>query len=220
MLASLVEDYGEDGCRRYLEEVRWPLGVECPRCGSDDLLWLERRRRHHCRGCRYQFRVTARTVFHDSHLALPKWFLAIWLMLSSEGGVSAIQLQRILGGSYKSAWFLEHRIRSAMTAGNPEPGAPVAFVPVAPTVGQTRAPSSTAGGAIEAPASWPVLRSLITGVHRNVGTRHLAAYWDEVRWRHRHAENPRAFRDTVVALLDHPWLPYDELTGSRVPAGG
>ena len=110
------EEHGDDGCRLYLEHVRWPYGVECPRCSSSDVLWLDRRRRHHCRGCRYQFRVTARTVFHDSHLSLPKWFLAISLMLSSESGFSAAQLQRVLGGSYKSAWFLEHRIRSARWA--------------------------------------------------------------------------------------------------------
>ena len=138
-------------------------------------------------------------------------------MLSSEGGFSAAQLQRLLGGSYKSAWFLEHRIRSAMTAPDPQPGAPVAFARVAPRVEPSSSGSSIVGGAIDAPASWPVLRSLITGVHRNVGTRHLAAYWDEVRWRHRHAENPHAFRDTVRALLEHPWLPYEELVGSPAP---
>jgi transposase-like protein len=215
MLASLVEEHGEDGYWLYLEQLRWPLGVACPRCGSEDLLWLEGRRRHHCRGCRYQFRVTARTAFHDSHLSLPKWFLAISLMLSSESGFSAAQLQRILGGSYKSAWFLEHRIRSAMAAGKPEPAGLVAFLPVPRSVLPRNAEPAAADGAAEAPASWPLLRSLIAGVHGNVGTRHLAAYWDEVRWRHRHAGNPDAFRDTVLALLQHPWLPYDVLTGSR-----
>ena len=60
---------------------------------------------------------------------------------------------------------------------------------------------------------------MIAGAHRNVGARYLAAYWDEVRWRHEHSGNPNVFRDTVSALLDHPWLPFDELTGSRRSSG-
>ena len=215
-LASLVGEHGDDGCRLYLEQLRWPLGVECPRCSSSDVLWLERRRRHHCRGCRYQFRVTARTVFHDSHLSLPKWFLAISLMLSSDWGFSASQLQKILGGSYKSSWFLEHRIRSAMAAGNPEPGRLVAFLPTAPATGPGALEPAPTRDTIQAPPNWPLLRSLIAGVHRNVGARYLAAYWDEVRWRYENGSNPYAFRDTVIALLEHPWLPYEELTGARV----
>jgi transposase-like protein len=219
VLASLVEGHGEDGCRLYLEQLRWPLGVECPRCSSDDVLWLERRRRHNCRECRYQFRVTARTVFHDSHLSLPKWFLAVSLMLSAERGLSAFRLQRILGGSYKSAWFLEHRIRSAMAVGSPEPGGLVAFLPTVPAHGPSMSEPPTAGHDVGAPPNWPLLRGLIAGVHRNIGPRYLAAYWDEVRWRHEKGGNAGAFRDTVRALLDHPWLPYEELTGSNRPAG-
>ena len=203
--------------RLYLEHLRWPHGVECPSCGSDDLLWLEGRRRHHCRGCRYQFRVTARTVFHDSHLSLPKVVPRDLVMLSVGVGILGGAAPEVLGGSYKSAWFLEHRIRSAMAAGNPEPAGLVAFLPAPPAVLPRSDESEAAGGATEAPASWPLLRSLIAGVHGNVGTRHLAAYWDEVRWRHRHADNPNAFRDTVLALLAHPWLPYDVLIGARGP---
>ncbi len=218
-LVALIRRSGEDGCRLYLEHLRWPFGVECPRCDSSDVLWLERRRRHNCRRCRYQFRVTAQTVFHDSHLPLSKWFLAVSLMLSVERGVSAFQLQKILGGSYKSAWFLEHRIRCAMASGNPEREGPVAFVRATANGGVSGLEDSAVPDAAEAPASWLLLRSLIAGVHRNVGARYLAAYWDEVRWRHENGGNPNAFRDTVAALLEHPWLPYDELIGARAPGG-
>jgi hypothetical protein len=79
------------------------------------------RAKYECNGCRYQFSVTAGTVFHDSHLPLWKWFLAIYLMGESRKGISAKQLQRTLGVSYKTAWYLAHRIRSAMEEGSPVP---------------------------------------------------------------------------------------------------
>ncbi len=71
--------------------------------------------------CRYQFSVTAGTVFHDSHLPLWKWFLAIYLIGESKKGISAKQLQRTLGVSYKTAWYLGHRVRSAMEDDSPVP---------------------------------------------------------------------------------------------------
>ena len=219
-LAALVEGHGEDGCRLYLEQLRWPLGVECPRCSSDDVLWLERRRRHNCRECRYQFRVTAQTVFHDSHLPLSKWFLAVSLMLSVERGVSAFQLQKILGGSYKSAWFLEHRIRCAMAAANPDPKAPSPSCRPPRRRGRARPTPRRPSGRAKRRRTGRFCALLIAGVHRNVGARYLAAYWDEVRWRHENGGNPNAFRDTVAALLEHPWLPYEELTGSRPSRDG
>lgn len=220
-LAGLTAQHDVDGYRLYLEELRWPSGVECPRCGSDDNCWLERRRRYNCRSCKYQFRVTARTVFHDSHLPLWKWFVAIAAMLSDDG-ISATRLQAILGGSYKSAWFLEHRIRSAMALQGAGLRGPIGYSPsgeAAERVSERalrdeRAPKGRSS-AVAAPTTWPLLRSLIAGGHRHVGLKYLTAYWDEVRWREAHRANANAFRDTVVALLDHPWLPYDELTSSK-----
>ena len=212
-LTAFVDRHGPEGCRLYLEELRWPGGVECPRCESGDVHWLERRARYHCRDCRYQFRVTARTVFHDSHLSLSKWFVAVALMLSTAEGISAVELRRILGGSYKSAWFLEHRIRSAMGSQDVLPAVPVAYAaPVAErrVVGQARETL----GLGEAPPGWPLLRSVIAGAHGSVRAKYLAAYWNEARWRHEHRDNPNAFRDTVLALLDSPWLPYDVLTAA------
>ena len=207
-LAAFVHLHGPEGCRLYLEELRWPDGVECPRCACDDVHWLERRERYHCRECRYQFRVTARTVFHDSHLSLAKWFVAVALMLSTAEGISAVELRRILGGSYKSVWFLEHRIRAAMVSGGVLAESPVAYAaPVAARPVRDVRP-------VEDPPGWPLLRSVIAGAHGNVRGKYLAAYWNEARWRDEQRTNPDAFRDTVLALLDHPWLPYDVLTAA------
>jgi transposase-like protein len=114
-LVSLVERYhSEDSCRARLEELRWPAGVECPRCGSAGIARMEDRRQYQCRSCRYQFSVTAGTIFHDSHLPLWKWFLAVYLIIESKKGISANQLKRTLGVSYKTAWYLCHRIRAAL----------------------------------------------------------------------------------------------------------
>jgi transposase-like protein len=114
-LPKLVERFGsEDKCRTYLEELRWPDGVECPRCGAKTVSRLEDRKQYECSKCRYQFSVTAGTIMHDSHLPLWKWFLAIYLVTESKKGISAKQLQRTLAVSYKTAWYLSHRIRDAM----------------------------------------------------------------------------------------------------------
>lgn len=123
-LPKLIEQFGsEDKCREYLEDLRWPNGVRCPRCDEDSTSWIEKRKQHECNAssCRYQFSVKVGTVFHDSHLPLWKWFLAIYLVGESKKGISAKQLQRTLGVSYKTAWYLGHRIRSAMEEDSPVP---------------------------------------------------------------------------------------------------
>jgi transposase-like protein len=123
-LPELIEQFrSEDKCREYLEDLRWPNGVRCPRCGDKSVSWIEKRSQWECNGtsCRYQFSVKAGTLFHDSHLPLWKWFLAIYLVGESKKGISAKQLQRTLGVSYKTAWYLGHRIRSAMEEDSPVP---------------------------------------------------------------------------------------------------
>ena len=114
-LITLFEEFGsEDKCHAFLEELRWPDGVKCPRCGSDKISRIAKRRQFDCDGCRYQFSVRVGTLFHDSKLPLWKWFLAVYVMGESKKGVSANQLKRMLGVSYKTAWYLCHRIRAAM----------------------------------------------------------------------------------------------------------
>src|SRR5215207_1500169 len=114
-LVSLVERFhDEEACRKYMEELRWPDGAKCPRCGSDKLSRIKKRPQFDCDSCRYQFSVTAGTIFHDTHLPLWKWFLAVYLIIESKKGISANQLKRTLKVSYKTAWYLCHRIRAAL----------------------------------------------------------------------------------------------------------
>jgi transposase-like protein len=103
----------------YLESIRWPDGGPvCPHCGVQDpkhyLLKSETRKLWKCRACRKQFTVTVGTIFEGSHIPLQKWLLAFYLLCSSKKGMSAHQLHRMLGVTYKSAWFMAHRIRYAM----------------------------------------------------------------------------------------------------------
>jgi transposase-like protein/IS1 family transposase len=119
-LVNLIEKYGnEDKCREYLETLRWPNGVACPRCGSMSISRYREKYVFDCNSCRYQFSITAGTIFHDSHLPLWKWFLATYLMVESKKGISANQMKRALSVSYKTAWYLCHRIRNAMSDGTP-----------------------------------------------------------------------------------------------------
>lgn len=104
----------DDRCRTMLEELRWPDGPRCPRCESKKLSRMYERGQFDCDACGYQFSVMAGTIFHDTHLPLRKWFLAVFLMCESKKGISANQMKRMLGVSYKTAWYLCHRIRAAM----------------------------------------------------------------------------------------------------------
>ena len=112
-LISLMDRYNcDDKCRDLLERIRWPSGVCCLRCGDTDV-W-EIGTQWECASCHYRFSVTAGTIMHRSHLPLRKWFLAVYLMCESKKGMSAKQLERTLGVTYKTAWYLCHRIREAM----------------------------------------------------------------------------------------------------------
>jgi transposase-like protein len=94
--------------------LRWPHGIECPRCKSQSVSTIAERDQYDCNKCRYQFSVTSGSIFHDSHLPIWKWFLAIYLMIESKKGISANQVSRTIKVSYKTAWYLCHRIRAAM----------------------------------------------------------------------------------------------------------
>jgi len=116
-LIDLVEEFkgDENKCKAHLEELRWPEGLKCPRCESTRVSpTAQGSHIFDCLGCGYQFTVTAGTIFHDSHLPMWKWFLAVYLMTESKKGISANQLKRTLKISYKTAWYLCHRIRKAM----------------------------------------------------------------------------------------------------------
>jgi transposase-like protein len=103
----------------YLESIRWSDGPVCPHCGEAEKkayrIKHKTRRLWKCRVCRKQFSVTVGTIFESSHIPLNKWLLAFYLLCSSKKGMSAHQLHRMLGVTYKTAWFMAHRIREAMT---------------------------------------------------------------------------------------------------------
>src|SRR2546427_1291104 len=119
-LVELIKDFADENkCRAYLEALRWPDGVDCPRCESAKVYRIVKRDQFVCDSCAYQFSVTVDTIFHDTHLPLWKWFLATYLLCESRKGMSANQMKRQLAISYKTAWYLCHRIRAAMLETSP-----------------------------------------------------------------------------------------------------
>lgn len=181
-------DSTEERCRAFLELLRWPDGIVCPRCLAAEVGHIPARRRHYCRCCKYQFSATAGTIFHKSHVPLWKWFLALALMLERDTGLPATQLQRFLGGSYKTSWFLEHRIRAAL-GGRP--------------------------GRAGAQASSRVYGSA-AGCYRQLALRYLPAYRAEERWREACRGDHDACARSVAALLAADPLAFDELVGRRL----
>jgi transposase-like protein len=121
-LVALAARYAdEDAARNTLERLRWPNGPVCPKCAGVEPYRITpkpgsktRKGLWKCKACRKQFTVTVGTIFEDSHIPLGKWLMAIHLMCASKKGMSAHQLHRMLGVTYKSSWFMCHRIRYAM----------------------------------------------------------------------------------------------------------
>lgn len=120
--------HDDEAARIQLESIRWPSGPFCPFCGSYDRVkatatppkakgggW------HHCQDCRKRFTVRVGSIFHRSHVPLHKWLLGFRLFAGSKKGVSAHQMHRTLNVDYKTAWFLEHRIRECMDEDNSGP---------------------------------------------------------------------------------------------------
>ena len=112
----------EDTCKEYLIHQRWPDGVKCPRCGNAKVYTLKFKPFHWACGvcCHkprqpYRFSVTVGTVFENTNYKLLVWFKVLYLMLTSKKGISALQIHRMIGsGSYRTAWFMCHRLRAAM----------------------------------------------------------------------------------------------------------
>lgn len=128
-LISLAQEYAdEDKARELLERLRWPHGPVCPHCKNDGnpkkisklmpkpkSKSAVRKGVYFCGACRKQFTVTVRTIFEGSHIPLSKWIMAWFIMCSSKKSVSAHQLHRMLKITYRTAWFLCHRIRFALS---------------------------------------------------------------------------------------------------------
>jgi transposase-like protein len=130
-LIDVTEQFATDEqCLAYLEAMRWPDGVRCPVCGNSKVSRITRKSEsknvrksvYQCLEptCKQQFSATSGTIFNDSHLPLRKWFMAIAIVVDAKKGISANQLKTHLGiGSYRTAWYMAHRIRKAME--NPGP---------------------------------------------------------------------------------------------------
>lgn len=106
----------DDAAFAYLEGIRWPNGPVCAHCGTINHAYALANHRYRCaeKACRKDFTVRVGTVFEDSPIKLHKWLLAAYLVCASKKGISSKQLERMLGVTYKTAWFMSHRLREAM----------------------------------------------------------------------------------------------------------
>jgi hypothetical protein len=108
-------------CIRYMVAQRWPDGVVvCPTCGRNDVSWLEKQGKWQCKSkhIKRQFSAKVGTIFEDSPLGLDKWLMATWMLTNCKNGISSYEVSRAIGVTQKSAWFILHRIRLAMTEGD------------------------------------------------------------------------------------------------------
>jgi transposase-like protein len=175
----------EDGCRTFLEQLRWPAGVRCPRCDAGKgISRIESRGQFECGACGYQFSVRVGTIFHASHLPLWKWFLAVYLIGESRDGISANRLSSMLCISYKTAWYLTHRIRAAMKDDAARP-----------LRGMTETDEA----------------ARVRMGHKG---KHLAALRDEQTFRAKNRGNKYLFRDMVSRLIGVESMSYTQLIAS------
>jgi transposase-like protein len=128
-LLSIAKNFAtEDQALDHLVKYRWPDGVRCLACGHAKVYRIDRKgktgkpcRLYECAECKLHFSAITGTLFHDSHLPLQKWFMAMALMCEAKKGISALQVSRHIGVTHKTAWYLCHRIRKAMEESNAEP---------------------------------------------------------------------------------------------------
>jgi transposase-like protein len=122
-LPTFLKRFGSDAkCRAYLVRARWPAGFCCTGCGHDQAWSHKKRLIEECTACGKQHSILAGTLFEQTKTGLARWFLAIYLVTSSKGGISAMELQRQMGfGSYQTAWSWLHKIRKAMVRPDRQP---------------------------------------------------------------------------------------------------
>jgi transposase-like protein len=109
-------DYFKDEatCVKHFTESRWRNGQYCPHCKHDKIYLCANGKRYHCASCKQDFTIRTKTVFGESKLPLRKWYMAVYLLATSNKGISSIQLAKQVGVTQKTGWFIDHRIRSAM----------------------------------------------------------------------------------------------------------
>ncbi len=105
-----------DVATEFLAAVRWPDGPECPACGCKAHSYIKTRRIWKCKDCRRQYSAKLGTIFEDSPIPLDKWMLALWLIVNCKNGVSSYEIAKDVKVTQKSAWFMLHRIREAMSS--------------------------------------------------------------------------------------------------------
>lgn len=106
---------GKDRCLDFIEKLRWPDGVICPRCEGVKVHRLRARKKFECSNCHYQFSPTAGKAMSKTYLPLPKWMLAIYLYCAAEGQITPGELVKILEVPYKTAWHMLKKIRTEST---------------------------------------------------------------------------------------------------------
>jgi transposase-like protein len=116
---AIVYFSDSNNCREYVVARRWAVGVECPRCGSKNVTFLDKYNRWQCsaRHDSRQFTAKTGTIFEDSPLGLDKWLMAMWQVVNCKNGVSSYEVHRAIGVTQKTAWFMDHRIRHALSMG-------------------------------------------------------------------------------------------------------
>jgi transposase-like protein len=210
-LPRLITEYGdEQTCRTYLESIRWPDGVTCPR-DSKNATWLGSVEAWECNSCHYQFTVRVGTVLHDSKLPLTKWLIAVFLVVEAKKGISANQLRRTLGTTYKTAWYLSHRIRAAM----------MESVGDSPLDGTIEVDSTLVGGKpryAARNASGKVHRGRVAGDRRLVSVAGAVTRGGKLRMRaQRGGHTMRQFiaqsvADRAVNIYTDSWVGYKDLS--------
>ena len=183
----------ETKAREHFEAIRWPDGPYCPHCGETEKVYRLHGKSHragllHCNGCDEAFTVTVGTVMERSHVPLNKWALAFRMMTASKKGVSAHQLHRSIGVTYKTAWFMCHRIREAMRDLMPEIGSPIGGANKVVEVDETYVGGKARNRKNHVPPKEPVLSLVERG--------------GKVRSRHVPSVNGKTLGDVMEAEID------------------
>lgn len=194
----------EDAARRFLEANRWPTGPVCPFCGQQETVkalppkgsmgegWF------HCRECREKFTVRVGTLYERSHVPLHKWLYATHLICSSKKGISSHQLHRMLGVTYKTAWFMSHRIREGMKPA------------------QSSAPMGGEGKTIEADESF-IGQKAGKKVRRGGAHKHAIFSLVERNGRARSFHVPNIRGETLRAIMEKHTSPKSDLMTDEAP---
>lgn len=198
-LSDLMARFSDDECcRELLERLRWPTGPKCIRCNGP----VSRRNEILiCNPCHYEFRVTTATIFGDTHLALEKWFMAVLLIVEARKGMSANQVKRTIGVSYKTAWYLSHRIRSAMATAERLPLTGTVEMDETYIGGVERGGKRGRGAEKEG----------IVGSWHKVSAKHLSRYLAEMEFRFNRRKHSDLFVDTLRHMITADPLSFAEL---------